>query len=127
MALEQGVLVIGETTNEHLSTITAELLTVAQALAKPSESPIAATFLGDDLSQPAQEAIQAGADKVYTVEHPLLSRVQIDLYLAALQAVCTSINPDTILIGRSALGRQLAPRLACRLGVSLLQDCLEVY
>src|SRR5262249_60644227 len=39
---------------------------------------------------------------------------------------CRTVAPDIILLGRTALGRDLGPRLACRLGVGLLQDCLQV-
>jgi electron transfer flavoprotein alpha subunit len=60
------------------------------------------------------------------VEHTLLSEPQIELYLAAMAGVCCTVAPEVILLGRTTLGRDLAPRLACRLGVGLLQDCLRV-
>jgi electron transfer flavoprotein alpha subunit len=63
---------------------------------------------------------------VYTVEDVLLATVQADLYLTALAGLCQTVSPQIILCGRTAFGRDMAPRLACRLGVSLLQDCLEV-
>jgi electron transfer flavoprotein alpha subunit len=50
----------------------------------------------------------------------------MELYLAALVALCRTVAPDIILLGRTALGRDLGPRLACRLGVGVLQDCLRV-
>lgn len=126
MALEQGVLVIGETSANHLSPGSAELLSAAQKLSQPSSTPVALALFGEQLAPVTQEAIQAGADQVYTVEHTLLSSQQPDIYLAAYEAACKAVNPDIILLGRTALGRELAPRLACRLGVSLIQDCLEV-
>jgi electron transfer flavoprotein alpha subunit len=51
---------------------------------------------------------------------------QVDLHLAALTQLCRTVAPDIILLGRTTLGRDLGPRLACRLGVGLLQDCLQV-
>lgn len=126
MALEQGVLVIGETSGNHLSSNTAELLSAAQHLSQPTATPVALALLGEQLEAVTQEAIQAGADNVYTVEQALLSSEQSDLCLAAYQAVCETVNPDIILVGRTSLGRELAPRLACRLGVSVIQDCLEI-
>ena len=41
-------------------------------------------------------------------------------------AVCREANPRVVLVARTAEGRELAPRLAFRLGVGLAQDCLEV-
>ena len=73
-----------------------------------------------------QEALQAGGERVYTVEDALLADGQVDLHLAALTELCRTVAPDIILLGRTALGRDLGPRLACRLGVGLLQDCLQV-
>ncbi|MDP3064820.1 MAG: electron transfer flavoprotein subunit alpha/FixB family protein, partial [Chloroflexota bacterium] len=49
-----------------------------------------------------------------------------ELWLAALEQVCRQVAPAIVLMGRTELGRELAPRLAFRLGAGLLQDCVEV-
>ena len=126
MVLEQGVLVIGEISDDHLSPNTAELLSAAVQLSRSSSTPVTVALIGEQLEAVTQEAIAVGADKVYTVVDALLSSEQPDLFVAAYEAVCKAVNPDIILIGRTALGRELAPRLASRLGVSVIQDCLEV-
>ena len=126
MALENGVLVIGETSNSHLSPNSAELLSAAQKLSQPTATPVAIALFGDQIEAGTREAIHAGADKVFTVKHALLSSEQPDLYLTAYEEVCNAVNPDIILLSRTMLGRELAPRLACRLGVSVIPDCLEV-
>jgi electron transfer flavoprotein alpha subunit len=87
---------------------------------------LAVTLWGSDLGDTAQQAIQAGADRVYTVVDGLLGTPQIDLVLAAMTEVCHTVAPDMLLLGRTDLGRELAPRLAARLGVSLMQDCMQV-
>ena len=43
-----------------------------------------------------------------------------------METLCKEINPGIILIARTNEGREIAPRLAFRLGVGLAQDCLEV-
>ncbi|MGQ4809412.1 Caffeyl-CoA reductase-Etf complex subunit CarE [Candidatus Entotheonellaceae bacterium PAL068K] len=127
MAAVQDVLIIGELTEQHLSRSTAELLAAGrQLLQPPGDRQVVVGLAGSNLSTAAQEALHAGADRVYTVDHTLLSSPLIDLCLVAFQAVCQTVSPHLILLGRTALGRELAPRLACRLGVSLLQDCLQV-
>jgi electron transfer flavoprotein alpha subunit len=95
-------------------------------LAESSGAAVAVALISSELGSSAQEAIAAGADQVYTVEDDLLAQPQIDLYLAAYQAVCAASTPDIVLLSRSDIGRELAPRLACRLGVTLLQDCLRL-
>jgi electron transfer flavoprotein alpha subunit len=126
MAEPQTILVVGEIQDGKLSATTAELLAAGRGLAQQAETTLAVTLWGSDLGDTAQQAIQAGADRVYAVEDGLLGTPQIDLVLAAMTAVCQTVSPDIVLLGRTDLGRELAPRLACRLGVSLMQDCMQV-
>ena len=72
------------------------------------------------------EALQAGAERVYTVDDARLQDAPAELCLKALVGLYQAAAPEIILFARSAWARELAPRLAGRLGVGLLQDCLEV-
>jgi electron transfer flavoprotein alpha subunit len=126
MAEARGVLVIGEVSEGQLSHTTKEVLAAGRTLAQQASTALAVGLVGSHLTSPAQEALQAGGDRVYTVDNALLAEVHLELYLAAFVELCRSVAPDIILLGRTALGRDLGPRLACRLGVGLLQDCLQV-
>lgn len=126
MADATGVLVIGQTSGDGLDSTAAELLAAGRTLAAALGEELSIGLLGDTLDIPAQQAIAHGADRVYAVNHPLLAEYQPDLYLAALAALCRDVNPRVALISRTTEGRELAPRLAFRLGVGLAQDCLEV-
>ena len=126
MAEAQGVLVLGDSANNELSSISKELLAAGRKLADDLGEELAIGLLGDTLDQPSQQAISHGADKVYAVNHPNLAEYQVELYLSAMEALAKEISPRVVLIGRTNQGRELAPRLAFRLGVGLAQDCLEV-
>ena len=126
MAEARGVLVVGEVTQGQLSGTTKEVLAAGRTLAQQRGTELAVGLVGRALAPAAQEALQAGGERVYTVEDALLADGQVDLHLAALTELCRTVAPDIILLGRTALGRDLGPRLACRLGVGLLQDCLQV-
>ena len=126
MAEARGVLVVGEVTQGQLSATTKEVLAAGRRLAQQAEIELAVGLVGSTLAPAAQEALQAGGERVYTVDDALLADGQVDLHLAALTGLCRAVAPDIILLGRTALGRDLGPRLACRLGVGLLQDCLQV-
>ena len=126
MAEATGVLVLGVATGDDLSLTSREMLAAGRGVADALAEELAIGLLGDTLDVPAQQAISHGADKVYAVTHPLLAQYQVDLYLAAMQALCSEITPRVVLIGRTIEGRELAPRLAFRLGVGLAQDCLEI-
>ena len=126
MAEAKGVLVLGEIADGALSTTSQELLAAGRKIADDLGEELAIGILGSSVEGAAQEAISHGADKVYAVTNPLLEEYQVDHYLSGIAALCGETSPNIVLIGRTNEGRDLAPRLAFRLGVGLAQDCLEV-
>ncbi len=126
MADGTGVLILGDASGGELSSTTLELLAAGQTVAADLGEELSVALLGDTLDAAAQKAIAHGAQKVYAVNHPLLAEYQIDLHLAALETLCNETSPRIVLVARTNEGRELAPRLAFRLGVGLAQDCLEV-
>ena len=126
MAAGTEVLIIGETIDGHLSSTTAELLAAGRALLQGLEGELTAGLIGHDLAAAVAGTLEAGAERVYTVDDALLEDSPAELCLNALAGICQTAAPEVLLFARSAWGRELAPRLAGRLGVGLLQDCLEV-
>jgi len=126
MADGTGVLILGDATGGELGSTTLEMLAAGQKIASELGEELSVALLGDTLDVPAQQAISHGAQKVYAVNHPLLAKFQIDFHLSALEALSKEVGPRIILVARTNEGRDLAPRLAFRLGVGLAQDCLEV-
>ena len=126
MADATGVLVIGQTSADALDSTAAELLAAGRIVAESLSEDLSIAVLGDAVDTAAHQAVAHGADRVYAVTSPLLSEYQPDLYLAAMDSLCREVNPRVVLISRTNEGRELAPRLAFRLGVGLAQDCLEV-
>ena len=123
---QTGVLVIGELADGQLSLTSKEVLAAGKPIAEQLGQPMAVALLGADVGGAAEEAFACGADVAYTATDPLLAENQADLFLSALDAVCREADPEVLLMGRTAIGREVAPRLAARLGVGLAQDCLEV-
>ena len=126
MAEGTGVLIIGEAPGGELSLTTQEVLAAGRQVADGLGQELAVALFGDTLEGPARQAVAHGADKVYAVTHPSLAAFQVELYLSAMETLCREVNPGIILMGRTNEGREVAPRLAFRLGVGLAQDCLEV-
>lgn len=121
-----GVMVVGQTTDDSLNSTSQELLVAGKKIASDLAEELSICLLGQDVKQASQQAVYQGADRVYAVTSPLLGEYQVDLYLSAIETLCREVNPKVVLIGRTEEGRELAPRLAFRLGVGLAQDCLEV-
>ena len=126
MADATGILVFGDSPGGQLGSTAYELLSAGRSLADTLGQELAIGILGADLGEAPQQAIAHGADKVYAVTNPALGDFHPDLSLSAMQSLATEANPGIILIARNNEGRELAPRLAFRLGVGLAQDCLEV-
>ena len=108
MADESGVLVLGDSTGGELSSTSRELLTAGRKAADDLGEELAIGLLGDTLDQPSQQAISYGADKVYAVTHPQLAQYQVDLYLAAMEALCR--RPQSSRRPRRRVGHRIAGR-----------------
>lgn len=122
----KGVLICAETTDGKLATITLELLGCARRLASELGEEVYCALLGSGVKGLAQEAIAFGADKVYVVDDPLLQDYQTDAYLPIMERLTRQIQPNIVLFGQTSIGRDLAPRLAFRLGVALSLDCIDL-
>ena len=121
-----GILVFGELGELGLQSITSELLAAGRKLSESSGDEVAVALLGSGADAASQTAIGQGADRVYSVQDPLLEEPQIDAYLGAFEAVCSQAQPSVVLVGRTPIGRDIGPRLAFRLGVGVAQDCLQL-
>jgi len=127
MANESGVLVFGEAAEGGgLAAISLELLGAASRLGGQLGQPVQAAILGQGVEPLAQELIAGGAAKVYVVDDALLAQYQGDAYVAAAVKVCQEANPSAVLLPQTPIGRDLAPRLAHRLGSAAVMDCIEL-
>jgi electron transfer flavoprotein alpha subunit len=126
MAEYKGILVCGELVDGKLASITTELLGCGRKLADDLKEDLSCLLASDAVGGASKEAIAFGADKVYAVEHPALKEYQADSYMQAAEKLVKEISPRIILMGQTSMGRDLAPRLAFRLGTSLTTDCLDL-
>ncbi len=126
MSDNKGVMIVGEAIEGKLSATTAELLGRGRGLANELGQELSAVLVGSAVSNLAQEAIAQGADKVYVVDDPLLKDYQTDSYVSVMEKVAKQVMPQVILLGQTSIGRDLAPRLAFRLGTAAITDCVAL-
>jgi electron transfer flavoprotein alpha subunit len=122
----KGVAIFAEVKNGQLSVGAKELLGCGRGLADTLQQELCSIIAGKDIAGLAQEAIAAGADKVYIINSPLLEAYQTDTYVKALGQAIEEIKPSILLISQNAVGRDLAPALAFRLGTAATTDCVEL-
>lgn len=126
MAEYKGVMVFSEITEGRLSAMATELLGCGRHLADALGEELASILVGNGISSLAREALAFGADKIYVADDPLLEDYQTDSYVPVMEKVVKRVLPRILLLGQTAIGRDLAPRLAFRLGTTATMDCIEL-
>lgn len=126
MADSEGVLICGEVAEGRITSVTKELLNTGRKLCDDLEQPLSILLIGKDTSEIAKEAIPLGADKVYSVDSAPFAESYPERYVAIIAGASQQIAPSIILLGQTDMGRDLAPRLAARLGTAVCMDCVEL-
>lgn len=103
-----------------------ELLGKARELAEASGSKVAAMLLGADVAGLADRVIAHGADLVLLAEHAALEPYRLLPYTSVLAGACRAYQPSILLFGATAMGMELAPRLAARLNTGLSAHCIDL-
>ena len=119
-------MILAEVAGGKMAAIGAELLGAGRKLADDLGEELSALLIGSEVSGLAQEAIAAGADKVYVVEDAMLKDYRTDSYTAAVAKAAGEVNPKVLLMGQTSVGRDLAPRVAFRLDTAVSMDCVEL-
>lgn len=123
MPNDSAVLIVAEAADGALAPISAELAGVGRQLADELGGRLGAVLLGADVEPLAAELARLGADLVYLVDEPQLASFEGGRYAAAAQAAVEQAGPSILLLGQTPNGRDLAARLAFRLGAGLTTDC----
>ena len=84
-----------------------------------------AVCVGHGIDALAPEAFRYGAAKVFILENTLLGHYSPSGYAQALFSLVEEVKPGVILFAATSMGRDLSPRLAAKLGVSLASDCTQ--
>ncbi len=121
-----SILVIGEVDSAGLTAPTRELLGAASRLAPQLGGGVALALIGEGLGDVAASAGPAGADTIYTADDASLAQYQTDSYLPVVQSIVETDSPAVVFIAQSSMGRDLAPRLATRLGTAAAMDALAL-
>jgi electron transfer flavoprotein alpha subunit len=123
MAESKGILVYCETEQDKLTPLATEILGAGSQLAREPGQGVSALLIGDNVAGLAAEAIAYGDSKVYVIEDPLYKDYLTEAYLQGMVKVIQEAIPQIILLGQTQTGRDLAPRLAFRLGTVATLDC----
>lgn len=100
-----------------------ELLTPGKMLAGKQGGALVAVVIGSGVDAAVAAAAAHGADQVLVVDSPEYKAYTTDAYAIALCALVEKYGPTSMLIGATNNGRDLGPRVSCRLKTGLTADC----
>ena len=100
-----------------------ELLTPGRMMAGKQGGELVAVVIGNNVEAAVNAASAQGADKVIVVEGPEYAHFSTDAYAIALVSLVEKYGPTSMLIGATNNGRDLGPRVSCRLKTGLTADC----
>ena len=120
------ILLLVEAKDGILDKKTLELMRGAKGLGSQLGVEANAVVVGSQTAQLAESAASFGLDKVYRLEHPLLEGFNADAWVGGLEWLCGQVKPGIFLMSHSFVGKEVGPRLACRLNTGLTTDCLNL-
>ncbi len=125
MGLEayKGVYIYAQQVDNEISPIAFELIGKAKELAKDLDTDVTAVILGSNIKDLVDPLAEYGADKVIVVDDPALETYRTEPYAQALAAVINEFKPDIMLVGATAIGRDLGPTVSARVATGLTADC----
>jgi electron transfer flavoprotein alpha subunit len=118
MKRDLQIWVFGNHRNDPKDRSTLQLLAKARSLAG-DEGTVTGILVGHLLEEIAKKYIACGAQRVLLVDHPKLAFYRADLWTTIVSDLVREYKPEILLVGASEFGKELAPRVAKRLGVGL--------
>ena len=100
-----------------------ELLTPGKRMADKQGGALVAVVIGEHVDAAVGAANAHGADRIIVVDGPEYAHYSTDAYTIALCTLVEKYGPTSMLIGATNNGRDLGPRVSCRLKTGLTADC----
>ena len=125
MGLEEfkGVFIFAQQVDGVLDGVAFELLGKGKDLAKDLNTDVTAVLVGSGIKGLADQLAEYGADKVIVVDDPELKEYRTEPYAHALASVINKYKPEVVLVGATAIGRDLGPTVSARVKTGLTADC----
>ncbi|MCR5596894.1 MAG: electron transfer flavoprotein subunit alpha/FixB family protein [Lachnospiraceae bacterium] len=122
----KGVFIYAQQVDNQISPISFELLGKAKELAAPLNAQVTAVLIGSDVKGLCDSLAEYGADRVIVVDDPELKDYRTEPYAHALASVINEYKPEIMLVGATAIGRDLGPTVSARVATGLTADCTSL-
>jgi electron transfer flavoprotein alpha subunit len=118
------ILTFAEARDGKLRRSSLETVAEARRLAGPLGAQVETVVVGQGTEALAGELAAHGADRVRVFDDPALAAYATEPYARALAQAVTEAKPNVVLVPFTAMGKDLAPRVAARIGAGLVSDCV---
>ncbi|HEU4388091.1 MAG TPA: electron transfer flavoprotein subunit alpha/FixB family protein [Blastocatellia bacterium] len=122
--MSQGILLFIEQRDGALNRTSLEAMVAAQRIASETGDKLSAVVLGSGVSDAAASIAGKLVEAVYTVEDAKLGEYTPDAYVGALKQVLRDLDPKLVVFSHTYQVRDFVPRLAARLGRTVVCDCV---
>ncbi len=119
------ILTFAEQRDGALRRASLETVSEARRLAGPLGASVASVLIGPGSPALAAELAAYGSDTTHLFEDAALAAYASEPYARALAGVIAETKPAVVLLPFTAMGKDLAPRLAARVGAGLASDCVQ--
>ena len=123
--MNKDIYVIIEQLDGIIKRVSLELIGEANRLSKKLGEKVVAVLLGNDIEEKAKLLIEYGADEVLVIDDPMLEPYMTSPYTKAVSSIIEKRKPSIVLFPATSIGRDLAPRVAARIGTGLSADVTE--
>jgi electron transfer flavoprotein alpha subunit len=118
------IITFAEQRDGRLRRASLETLAEAGRLARTLGGQVEAVVIGAGTSGLAEELGRHGAARVHVFDDPALAAYATEPYARALQSVVAERQPWAVLVPHTAMGKDLAPRVAAKAGAGMASDCV---
>ena len=126
MKSSKDIWVFGDYRNYFQNRVTLQILARAVDLASKTGGKVCAVVFGHKVNDYVAEYIAHGAQKVYVMDDPRLLIYSLETYSRLLTRLAKKYQPETILVGATRFGQEMAPRVAKQLRTGLTADCIDL-
>jgi electron transfer flavoprotein alpha subunit len=118
------ILTFAEQRDGKLRRASLEVVSEARRLAGPLGSTVTAVVAGPGSESLAGELASYGADRVVVFEDPAFGTYATEAYARALAQTIAEVKASVVLVPFTAVGKDLTPRVAAKIGAGLASDCV---
>jgi electron transfer flavoprotein alpha subunit len=120
------ILFWAEQKDGELTRTSLEILSEGRRLAESIKEDLGGVLIGEGIASLSENLGKRGVKKVFVADEALLKEYQTDTYTQIFTNLIEKVNPSVLLFPHNSSGKDLAPRLAARLNVGLISDCIQL-